>query len=514
MAFSHLAGTTDAGAPDEVVNWFAKFETWITAVGWNVVSGAGTTDLVLLSTGEAGGLTMLYVRVWRDGVNPNWVHMEVQDDALGTHTTNEGGYVDSGGVQFAFWMSADKDAIVLVWKVGAGYRMVYGGLVMPFALSTTDETYRMVACSDIDNGSILRRFDGVWDQDDFLYENQYIWRAAVDRLDGSYPLGGVYFGDNDQIAGQLKHVSCKLTAPAINPEDDITTGQTGATTTWVVLTDSLGNKFALRTGGVLPVGYADGAHFAHASGLANTVTLFIQALVPHMQAVGWTATDYSGVSGRAHDWFFHSTGESGTEDIYLRVAVWGASNWLYHSVTDGIPGAHATTEQHANVVAADFPTQYYISADLDCLTYTINDGGFYSAVWMGLLLAFAPGLPDSTYKSCCVAYTSFSTANMRMLRGHGGLWNDGGMQPYNADGMHTHNSQPNLYDGTTYLVWPHYCYESVGGGLYEIIGQLKYYFFTHGGGIASLDTITVAGQTYTVFFYDAINANRFALRTA
>lgn len=513
MAFSHLAGTTDAGAPDEVINWFAKFETWITGVGWTVVSGAGTTDLVLFSGGEAGGLTKLYVHVWRDGVNPNWVHMEVQDDALGTHTTNEGGYVDSGGAQFAFWISADRDAIVLVWKVGAGYRMVYGGLVMPFALNTLDETYRMVACNDIDNGSILRRFDNVWDQDDFDYENQYIYRAAVDRLDGSCPLGGVYFGDNDQIAGQLKHVSCKLTAPAVNPEDDITTGQTGATTTWVVLRDRLANKFALRTGGVLPVGYPDGAHFAHTSGLANITADFFAALVAHMQAVGWTATDYSGTSGRPIDWFFHSSGESGSESIYLRVSMWGVSNWIYHCVTDGIPGAHSTTEEMANVVDADFPTQYYISADRDCLTYTINDGGFYSAVWMGLILPFAPGLPDSTYRTCCFAYTTFTTSNGHILRAHDGTWNVGIINPYNADGIHTYNSQPNLYDGTTYLIWPHYCYQAVGVD-YEMLGHLKYYFFTHGGGIASLDTITVAGQTYTIFFYDAINNNRFALRTA
>jgi len=446
-------------------------------------------------------------------VTPAHVHLEVQDDTGGTHTTNEGGFVDSGGAQFAFWMSADKDAIAIVWKAGAGYRMLYGGLVMPFALTTTDETYRMIATTNIKNGSILRRYDNAWDQDDMLYDHNIIYRAVPDRLDtDALPIGGVYFGDNDTIAGQLKHLSCRISAASVNPEDKITTGQPGATTTWRVFSDGI-YKFALRTGGVLPTGYPEGAHFSHTSGTAADQPTFIAALVAFMQAVGWTATNYGGISGRPADWFFYSQGESGEEEIYLRVSVFGTSNWIYHSVTDGIPGDHATSDQHANVISTDFPTQYYISADLDCLTYTINDGGFYMPVWMGLLIPFAPGLPDSTYRIICISYTTYISPNARMLRGHSGTWNDAVSQDFNADGMHIYNSQPNLYDATTYLLWPHTCYETIAAGQYEMLGQNKYFFFTHGGGIASLDTITVGGQKYTIFFPDAVNPNRFALRT-
>jgi hypothetical protein len=269
----------------------------------------------------------------------------------------------------------------------------------------------------------------------------------------------------------------------------------------------------MRTGGVLPTGYPEGAHFSHTSGVAADLPTFITALKDHMESVGWTATDYSGTSGRQADWFFYSQGESGNEDIYLRVSVFGVSSWIYHSVTDGIPGTHATTDQHANVVSADFPTQYYISADLDCLTYTINDGGFYMPVWMGLLIPFAPGLPDSTYRVACISYTTFSTSNARILRAHDGTWNDACMQDWNADGNHILNSQPNLYDGSTYLPWPHTMYETIVAGQYEMLGQLKYYFFTHGGGIASLDRINVNGKKYSIFFPDAVNNNRFALRT-
>ena len=514
MAFSHLAGTTDAGAPDEIVNWFAKFEAWITGVGWTVVAGPGTTDLVLFSGGEAGGLTMLYMHVWRDGGNPSRVRMELYDDALGTHQTTNDGYVDSGGAQFAFWMSADKDAIVIVWKIGGGYRMLYGGLVMPFALSTVDETYRMVVTNSLQvDGTILHRFDGLWDQNDWIREHINMRNAAFDRLDGSFPIGGCYFGDNDEIAGQLKHISCQIMNPAVNAEDTVTTGAPGGTTTWIVLGDWRGNKFALRTGGVLPTGYPDGAHFSHVSGAAADIAEFFTALKNHMQSVGWTCTDYSGTSGRTHDWFFYSQGESGNEDIYLRVSCWGVSFWVYHSLSDGIPGAHSTTEEHANVTLADFPTQYYISADRDCLAYTINDGGSYAAVWMGLVMPFAPGLPDTTYRVCQFTYRTFTSANGRILRDHAGNWNSVSVyNPYNADGIHIYNSQPNRYDNLTYLLWPHICYQLAGP--HEIIGMLKYYFFTHGGGIASLDTITVAGQTYTVFFYDMVNNNRFALRTA
>ena len=56
MAFAHLAGVTTPGAPDEIVDWFATFQQWMTAVvGWTVEAGGGTTNVVFRSISEAGG---------------------------------------------------------------------------------------------------------------------------------------------------------------------------------------------------------------------------------------------------------------------------------------------------------------------------------------------------------------------------------------------------------------------------------------------------------------------------
>ena len=520
MAFAHLAGTTTPGAPDEIIDWFATFQAWVVSMGWIVVSGGGTTNLMIRSLGEAGGLTMLYVHIWRGaGGTINRVYVEVCDDGVPTHTTNEGGYVDSGGVQFAFWMSADKDAIAIVWKVGAGYRFVYGGLTMPFALTITDETYCMIACSTIETASILRRHDGLWDQDDSLYYNTRMSLARKSVDDGSLPVAGVYFADYADIAGQLKHVTCELTDPTVNPEDTLTTGWAGASTTWVILRDNLANKFAMRTGGVLPTGRADGS-FAYSTGVPATVDAWFATLVAFMTGIGWTHTNLTPVTGLLQDSEFHSTGEDGTDDIWIHIyCEAGAGGMVMLKVADsayGTPGRHETFGM-ATISRADFPTQHYMCADKDCLLYTHNDGGQYPALWAGRLSVFAPNL-SSPYMRVATqrvstgiigdAYAVFG----RLLLGHDGTWCDGGGKPRtyilaygDAAGQ---NSNPNNYDGVTYLVWPlvAYNYDKTT----EVIGSPKYLFATDGGGVAVLDTITVAGRTYTVFF-DVVS---WAMRTA
>lgn len=524
MAFHHLAGVTTPGAGDEIVDWFATFEAWITAtVGWIVAGGGGTTNLFIRSTGEAGGLTMLYVHLWRGaGANINRVYMEVCDDAVPTHETTRGGYVDSGGVQFAFWMSADKDAIVIVWKVGAGYRRLYGGLVMPFALTVPDETYHCIVTDDGGNpATILRRHDNLWDQDDFLDSHIDANAARFDRVDGSFPPAGTYFADNADIAGQLKHISCAITQEvALNPEDTLTTGPPGAETQWVVLTDSTGVRFAMRTGGVLPTGRPDGAHYTHATGVVNNVAQYFTLLVAHLTAVGWTATNYAGVSGYTHDYFFHSTGEDGTENIYIRIFYQNpVLDRIYYQVSDGIPGAHATPGTiHANEQNAHMPTQYYFSSDRDCHEGCINAGGNYHPTWLGKMKEYAVALPSTEYKVglvCCRAWNQWHTY---MLRDHGGVWAPGGVGTFFselAEGVNATNSQPNNYDATTYIVWPHVMRALNPGGApgAEMLGQLQYFFRTDGGGIANLDTITAGARVYTVFFCDAINGVPWAMRT-
>lgn len=513
MAFVHVAGVTAAGAPDEVVDWFATFQAWMLSIGWMVEAGGGTEDITFRSLSEAGGLTMLYLRCWRDLGNVNRVYFRVQDDLAGTHvTTVTEGYVDSGGVQFAYWMSGDRDAIVVCFKLGAGYRHVYSGMVMPFALTVPDETYRMIVAPDVDGvntTAILRNHDGLWDQDSRLYANPYMSDSRIDPFDGSFSLGGTYFGRLGTLAGQLKHISCSIQDAAINPEDTIDTGRPGATTSWIVLKDRTGTNFAIRTGGVLPAGIPDGT-FASGSGVAVNYDTIYGAVAGVLVGLGWTNLGDPGLHDDGR--LFFSQGESGEENIYVLFA--RAATQFYVYVQDDAVATHRTGLLRT-LPAADFPVNYWIAADKDCVVLVVQRAGGYVLWWGGMVAPFTGGLiapyagPSLTEYSMVAAAQGAGAATAVLLRHHTGVWTPG-VWTY-SEGANAVNSNPNSFDGTTYLVWPFVAYlPGLPGNL--PIGQMKYYFYSDGGGIASMDTITVGARVYTVFF-DNLGVV-FVLRTA
>jgi len=51
------------GAAASIAAWFAIFENMVTAAGWSVVQGTGTTDIIITSAGEDGTFTKLFARV-------------------------------------------------------------------------------------------------------------------------------------------------------------------------------------------------------------------------------------------------------------------------------------------------------------------------------------------------------------------------------------------------------------------------------------------------------------------
>lgn len=517
MAFHHLAGVTTLGAADEIVDWFATFEAWICdTVGWIRVSGSGTTDLVIRSVGEVGGLTMLYVRIFRGaGATINRVYFECREDAIGTHNTTNDGYVDSGGVQFNYWMSADLDAMSVFWNIGAGYRWKYAGLVMPFALTVPDETYSMISANRIrQNAAILRNQAGLWDQDAVLTDNPRLDDMRADRFDGSRTLCGVYHGTGVNIAGQLKHVSGEVDDPATNPEDTITSGLGAATTTWVILADDAVPplKIAMRTGGVLPTGFADGASYASQTGVAATLANLLGVIFPaFLVGVGWTDLGDQGLPNCDFSRLFQSAGEDGNQDIFVG---WGHQNaintGMYGLLRDDAGGTHEVYQGRNNLIAADFPTNYWIAADRDCFVFTVQRGVTYDVFWVGMLQAYAPGLYPAGFTPYKVAMNLWAgpALQSKLLRDHDGAWGILGfaMGYTLAESV----SNPNAYDGTTYLVWPCVTTRGVAGGD-EPTGVAKYLFGTNGGGVASLDTITVGAQVYTVFF-DSVG-NPWAMRT-
>lgn len=502
MAFVHLAGVTTPGAPDEVIDWFTTFEAWIVSLGWTVEAGGGTQDITFRSLSEAGGLTKLYLRVWRDLVNVNHVYFRVQDDLAGTHFTTPVAdpYVDSGGVQFAYWMSGDMDAIIVCFKLGAGYRHIYAGMVIPFALTVPDETYRMIVSANVVAGTILRNHDGAWDVDANISVSADMVDNRVDLFDGSFSLPGTYFGSGANIAGQLSHISGRIQGPAINAEDTIATGRPGATTSWVVLADHSGKRFALRTGGVLPTGIPDGT-FASASGNAVNFAGLYGGLAGILLALGWTDLGDPGVDDDGR--LFYSQGESGQENIYVLFSRIIATTRFRVHVQDDAVGTHRATHEEI-LDPAIFPVNYWISADKDCvvlvvqqaLGYTRWSGGMV-APFPGGLVAPYPGPSLSEYSMVCSCQGNISKSTApKVLRAHDGTWNAGIL--IRSDGSPSDNSNPNAFDGTTYLVWPIVASRTAVGN--APIGQTKYFFYSSGGGIANLDTITVGAKVYTVFF--------------
>jgi len=366
MPFNHRAGVTTAGAPDEIVDWFATFQLWMTAeVGWTVEAGGGTTDVYFRSLGEAGGLTMLFLHVYRDAA-PNRVRIEVTDDIIPTHTTDEQGYVDGAGAQFAYWMTGDMDAIVVCFRGGAVYNTVYAGMVMPFAQTVVDETYTMIATSLQNAGSILRDSTGVWDVDHPLYEGFLMSRNIADRFDGSFSPGGTYFDRQLNIAGQLKHISCTIMPPALTAGTPITTGRPGATSTWIVLQDRTPTRYAMRTGGVLPSGVPVPGGFVSAAGVAANYAALYAAISAHLVGIGWTALGDPGLGIGPGELYF-SAGTSGVDEIFAGYANdVGLTRFYSYCLNDAIGTQTSPTTFPLFLNAADFPINYWLVGDMDC----------------------------------------------------------------------------------------------------------------------------------------------------
>lgn len=513
MPFHYTTGI--ATAPNEIDNWFAIFEAWARLIGWTVESGAGTDDIVIRSLGEAGDKTMLFIRVWRVPAT-NIVRLETRDDAVGTHGTTADNGLNSGGVQFNYWMAADLDSFVIGWERGGTYYLRYAGLLMPFALRPTDETYySAVMWRFLANSTILRRHDGLWDRDDLVYMNEWITEAAVDRDDGSFPLGGLYFGDRADVAGQFKHMSCRIEAAAINALDTITTQQTSGNTTWIVLQDEAGFKYAMRTGGIAPTGdLMDSGSFSHVSALVTNEAGLFLALLNFMTANGWAAWDISGVSGRPYDWEFNSAGESGTDDIWIRMS-WSGANPTYSiCVADsalGTPGRHETTPSVLEFWNAwSFPTTLYVSGDRDCVLLTIQQHSYCLPAYAGLVMPTAPGL-SSTYMSA----VNFERINeSQVLLDHTGAWNQPVAWQRGGDDVHCQLSSPNNYDGETNVLWGVNLADPIGAGVQEVIGQVKYMYAHEGDSVAAFDIMRVNGHIYRKFYFFLVNFYGWAMRIA
>lgn len=493
MAWAHTTGEAAS-----IAAWFAIFEAWIRdTVGWTIEAGAGTTDLIIRSVSEAGGLTLLWARVWQATTH---IHVELRDDLAGTHVTTRGEFVETDGVPFVYWLTGDMDAFVIVAKAGRGYTFLYAGLVEPFALTVPDETYRMVVTGQWNAAAtILRHHTGAWDQDDNSYCADYLRDHWFDQLDQCYAVSGIYFADHADIAGQFYHVSCyQRASPSINPEDKlISDWSADAEWTWFRQAGvPTGELWALHTAGTLPVGQPDGLGFAHQRGNTATPLNFFDTVLPNfLTGIGWVV-DNQPASAYMHDKRCFSTGESGNELIWCSAMMNNAApDQIGVGVQDDAARTHFAA-RWSDFDALDFPANYWISGDLDCFIFTLDRAGTYAPWWTGMAVTNTLNAPSTPYKLfCSILASSF------ILRGHTGTWvvfNYGTQDDFTPATL----SNPNAYDGTTYLAWPIMFYFAGGLNPFTLLnswGRFKYMFRTHGGAIAVGDSITWGAQSYTMF---------------
>ena len=494
MAFAYETGTAT-----DVADWFTKLEAFMLTLGWTIESGSGTQTIVFKSIGEGGGRTKLHCRLRQDGGSPQYVYGRVQDDVAGTHATTEGtagGRLDAGGggaTPFDYWIVGDRDCLIACFFTTA-YTMLYGGIVERFAVTVPDEEYEMVSCgavSGTSKGRVLRRYDGAWDQN--LHIISYQTTAEMNILDNSYPLSGVHVrestSDNTQLLGQMKHISGALTGyGGLNAGDTIVTAFGGASSWWTVLGETAG-RFAIHSGGALPVGAWEGG-FSYTSGIAADIDDLDTKFKAFVTGKGWTEVANPSPSWPI-DYYLNSAGQLAGDDIWMRWRYDTAQGYWGGYVMDDAGDAHNTGYVHVGdnrLWPTDFPCNYFIAGDADCFVHGVEIASVWYWGWFGMFTMYVgdPASIDTTYK--VGVYSLVPSATRRVLRGINGLWSQTLM--YHTDRWSW--SSPNALDGTTYLVWPIHLYQS---GNYEH-GHPKYVHRLSSSALAVNDTVTIGGRRY------------------
>lgn len=498
MAFNYEAGTAA-----DVADWFTKLEAFMLTLGWTIESGSGTQTVVFKSIGEGGGRVKLHCRLRQDGGSPEYVYTRVQDDIAGTNTTTEdmySGQLDAGGggaAPFDYWMVGDRDCLIVVFLTGATYTLAYVGIAERFAVTVPDEEYEMVSCGKTTGttcGRVLRRWDHAWDQ----WLSAYTWTTGADKnpMDNSYPLAGAYLResttDNDKHLGQMKHITGQMAGYAgLNAGDTIATAFGGATSWWTVLGVGA-TRFAIHTGGNLPVGAWEGG-FSYTSGVAADIDDLNTKFKAFVISKGWTEVANPS-PGWPIDYYLNSPGQLAGDDIWLRWRYDTAQGYWGGYVMDDAGDAHNTGYIHVGdnrLWPADFPLNYFIGGDADCFVHGVEIASVWYWGWFGMFTIYMgdPGSIDTTYK--VGIYSLKPSATRRILRGWNGTWSQTISERTDRYG----SSSPNALDGTTYVIWPLPLYHAPLGDDWEI-GQPKYVHRLSSTALAVNDTVTIGARRY------------------
>jgi len=499
MAFRHSAGIA-ADIPD----FFAILELLLAQAGWILVAGAGTTDIVYRSTGEAGTLSKLYARIWRDGGNPDRVYYRVQDDAGGTHNTgNPTQYPvapGAGAIPFSYWLSGDKDCITFSFKSGATYSGCWFGWLLPFSLTVANEESHIACCAPHGTfANALLRLDGVtWDY--LVTSDQISLGYALNPVDNAYTMFGRHFlnaADHAELYGQPKYISGKISAGAgVNPEDTVTSGYPAATSEWVIM-GTAANRWAMSTSAPLPLGTPEGTH-TFATGTAATGAALMTAIEAVMTGLGWTCQN-TPVIVYTVDRMWSSVGESGVDAIFIRAAWDGAGSRFLFSLRDDLAGTHETLAASINIAVTDWPVYYYFCADLNCALLCVEVLGVLGWQVAGMCnsLYVDPDSVATPYKM--VIYGNAGTLRY-VLRAPNGNWN----QTLTLVDDNYLNSSPNQGDGVTFVLWPLF-FNHVASGP---VGCPFYAYRLSSTHLSVRDTVSIGAQQFMYLGSD------FAMRIA
>ena len=506
MAVHHLNDITPYGSADKIADWFITFTAWLTGtVGWTLEAAPGPTERVFSSIGEAGGFTMLFFRIWQQA-GTNRIRGEVSDDAIPTHETDEAGYLDTDiGDRFRYYITADLDAVLMAVPYRDDTHFLYLGCLIPVAITPVDETYYMIASEEtLTNCSILRNSAGVWDFDETIHPDTPGYSVCSVAGSEIRPVGAYYCEDHNDIAGQLKFLGYGNTGTLSGSGDRLTSTISDAV--WQIM-GGLGTTPSMLIEGTQPAtDQPDGVGFNSVAGVAGNAAAFLNALDACLTAAGWTVTDELGP--HSLNKLCYSPGSDGLRNIwalycYQNFAPW---NFLAYVQRDAI-GTDRTGVVRRQWQPAWFPCNYWISADRDCFITVLQDGaGWYAGHWMGMPRALDLSLDDAL--SICIYGVWDQFIYMVQQRPAGGALR-------RRDRAACYSlSNANAYDPNTYCVWPYTFTQQYAesGGQDDVIGDMGLYFYTDGGGIAVLDTITVGAKVYTVF--DRTGAGQFyAIRT-
>jgi hypothetical protein len=496
MAFRHFSGIAN-----DIPDFFLTLELLLQQAGWIHVAGTGTTDIVYRSTGEAGTLTKLYVRIWRD-VNPDRIYYRVQDDAAGTHNTgNPTQYPVApglGAIPFSYWATADKDCVTFAIKSGGSYSGCWLGWLLPFSLAVMDQEYHIGCLAPHGTyAKVLRRFSGAWN---YTVTWDYISTGyAINPVDNAYTVFGSHLlnaADNTEIYGQPKYISGKIaTGAGVNPEDTIDSGYPAATSSWIVM-GTAANRWAMSTSAPLPLGIGDGA-FQFATGTAADETALFTAMETVMTGLGWTCQNTPG-GIYAIDRIWSSLGESGVDAIFVRAAWDAAQNYIRFASRDDMAGTHETTQAFINIAVTDWPVFYYFAADLDCAVLCIELLGVLHLQFAGMMhtLYIDPDSVSTPYKLACL---DFDATTWRILRAPNGAWN----QVLSLVLDNYPNSSPNQSDGTTFILWPIF-YNHTSAP----VGSPKYVYRLSSTHLSVRDTVAIGAQNFMYL------GNDYAMRIA